>query len=122
MQKTRFIKDKTAQAVMFALTIISILMVVVMFVGLYLKSAPVLEEHSLWKLLTSSEWRPMKGEFGFLPFIASTLWVTFVAILIALPISLLTAVFLTEYAKSYVKKFVFPALDILAALDRKSVV
>ena len=116
MQKTRFIKDKTAQAVMFALTIISILMVVVMFVGLYLKSAPVLEERSLWKLLTSSEWRPMKGEFGFLPFIASTLWVTFVAILIALPISLLTAVFLTEYAKSYVKKFVFPALDILAAL------
>ena len=116
MQKTRFIKDKTAQAIMFAITIISILMVVVMFVGLYLKSAPVLEEHSLWKLLTSSEWRPMKGEFGFLPFIASTLWVTFVAILIALPISLLTAVFLTEYAKSYVKKFVFPALDILAAL------
>ena len=116
MQKTRLIKDKTAQAIMFAITIISILMVVVMFVGLYLKSAPVLEEHSLWKLLTSSEWRPMKGEFGFLPFIASTLWVTFVAILIALPISLLTAVFLTEYAKSYVKKFVFPALDILAAL------
>ena len=116
MQKTRFIKDKTAQAIMFAITIISILMVAVMFVGLYLKSAPVLEEHSLWKLLTSSEWRPMKGEFGFLPFIASTLWVTFVAILIALPISLLTAVFLTEYAKSYVKKFVFPALDILAAL------
>jgi len=58
MQKTRFIKDKTAQAIMFALTIISILMVMVMFVGLYLKSASVLEEHSLWKLLTSSEWRP----------------------------------------------------------------
>ena len=58
----------------------------------------------------------MKGEFGFLPFVAGTLWVTFVAIFLALPISLLTAVFLTEYAKSYVKKFVFPALDILAAL------
>ncbi len=87
-----------------------------MFVGLYLKSAPVLEDRSLWGLLTSSEWKPMKGEFGFLPFLAGTLWVTFVAILLALPISLLTAVFLTEYAKSYVKKFVFPALDILAAL------
>ena len=116
MQKSRIIKDKTAQAIMFGLTIVSILMVVVMFVGLYLKSAPVLEDRSLWGLLTSSEWKPMKGEFGFLPFVAGTLWVTFVAIFLALPISLLTAVFLTEYAKSYVKKFVFPALDILAAL------
>ena len=116
MQKSRIIKDKTAQAIMFGLTIVSILMVVVMFVGLYLKSAPVLEDRSLWGLLTSSEWKPMKGEFGFSPFVAGTLWVTFVAIFLALPISLLTAVFLTEYAKSYVKKFVFPALDILAAL------
>ena len=55
MQKSRIIKDKTAQAVMFGLTIVSILMVVVMFVGLYLKSAPVLENRSLWGLLTSSE-------------------------------------------------------------------
>ena len=55
---------------MFVLTVVSILFVVVMFVGLYLKSAPVLQGESLWHLLTSSEWKPMKGEFGFLPFIA----------------------------------------------------
>ena len=101
---------------MFALTLIAILMVVIIAIGLYLKSAPVLEDKSLWSLLFSSEWRPMKGEFGFLPFIMGTIWVTLLAILIALPISLLTAVFLTEYAKPMVRRFVFPALDILAAL------
>lgn len=58
----------------------------------------------------------MKGQFGFLPFIMGTIWVTLLAILIALPISLLTAIYLTEYSKSIVRKFVFPALDILAAL------
>jgi len=116
MQKSRIIKDRTARAVMFTLTLIAILMVVTVFVGLYLKSSPVFQDRSLWSLLTSSEWKPMKGEFGFLPFIAGTLWVTVLAILIALPISLLSAVFLTEYAKSYVKKIVFPALDILAGL------
>ena len=58
----------------------------------------------------------MKGEFGFLPFIVGSLWVTFLAILISFPISLLTAVYLTEYARPVVRKFVFPALDILAAL------
>ena len=116
MHKTRIIKDKTAGATMLALTIFSILFVVVMFVGLYLKSVPVLEGKSLWSLLSSSEWKPIKGEFGFLPFIAGTLWVTFIAILLALPVSLFTAFYLTEYARPAVRKFVFPALDILAAL------
>lgn len=116
MRKSRIIKDKVAHGTMFALTIIAILMVVVIAIGLYLKSAPVLENKSLWSLLFSSEWRPMKGEFGFLPFIMGTIWVTILAILIALPISLLTAIYLTEYSKPVVRKFVFPALDILAAL------
>ncbi len=116
MQKSRIIKDKTAGATMLTLTILSIVFVVVMFVGLYLKSVPVLEGKSMWSLLSSSEWKPLKGEFGFLPFIAGTLWVTFIAILLALPVSLFTAFYLTEYARPAVRRFVFPALDILAAL------
>ena len=116
MKKSRLIKDKTAKATMFILTIVAILFVIVMAVGLYLKSAPVLHEKSLWTLISSSEWKPIKGEFGFLPFIMGTLWVTFIAILLATPIAIFTAVYLTEYAKPYIKKFIFHALYILAAL------
>jgi len=116
MLRKRIVKDRLAQGVMCTLTILSIIFVLVMAVGLYLKSAPVLEDRSFISLITSSEWKPMKGEFGFLPFIVGSLWVTFLAILIAFPISLLTAIYLTEYARPVVRKFVFPALDILAAL------
>ena len=98
------------------LTIVALLLVVVMGIGLYLKSSPIFAEHSLWNLLSTSSWRPFKNEFGFLPFFMGTLWVTFIAIAIALPLSLLTAIFLTEYAHRFVKRFVFPALDILASL------
>ncbi|MBQ4355531.1 MAG: phosphate ABC transporter permease subunit PstC [Bacteroidales bacterium] len=112
----RILKDRVAHGTMATLTVFVILMVLVMAVGLCLKSAPVLEGQSLWTLLGSSEWKPMKGQFGFLPFIMGTIWVTFLAVLIALPISLLTAIFLTEYARPVVRRFVFPALDILAAL------
>ena len=45
-----------------------------------------------------------------------TVWVTGIALLLALPLSLLTAAFLTEYSRSWVKRWVYPALDILAAL------
>ena len=116
MIKTRIIKDRVAQTLMCALTIIAILFVVIIALGLYLKAVPILEDKSIWSLLFSSAWRPMKGEFGFLPFLLGTIWVTVLAILIALPISLLTAIYLTEYAKSVVRKLVFPALDILASL------
>lgn len=112
----RTIKDKGMGGIMFILTILSLLLVIGMGIGLYLKAAPVLEDNSLGKLLFSSNWKPLKGEFGFLPFIMGTLWVTGIAIILALPISLLSAVYLTEYAKPAVKKWVFPALDILAAL------
>ncbi|MBP5708892.1 MAG: phosphate ABC transporter permease subunit PstC [Bacteroidales bacterium] len=116
MFNKRLFKDKSAYGIMFTISIIAILMVFMIFIGLYLKSAPILKDKSLWELLTSSEWKPMKGNFGFWPFITGTIWVTSVSICLALPISLLTAIFLTEYAKSFVKKLVFPTLDILVAI------
>ena len=61
---------------MFILTISSLLLVVAMGIGLYLKAAPILEEHSLWDLLSASEWKPMKNQFGFFPFLMGTLWVS----------------------------------------------
>ncbi len=116
MNKLRIIKDRATGAIMATITIVALLLVIVMGIGLYLKSAPILAEHSLWDLLTASSWRPFKNEFGFLPFFMGTIWVTLIAITIALPLSLLTAIYLTEYAHRIVKRFVFPALDILASL------
>ena len=112
----RLAKDRVAGYLMFFLTIGSLLLVVAMGIGLYLKAAPILEEHSLWNLLSASEWKPMKNQFGFFPFIMGTLWVSGLALLIAIPISLLMAIYLTEYAHSMVRRFVFPFLDILAGL------
>ncbi|MDR1156589.1 MAG: phosphate ABC transporter permease subunit PstC [Bacteroidales bacterium] len=112
----RILKNKTAGGVMFFLTVMSLMLVFLMGMGLFLKSAPIFEEHTLGELLFSSNWKPLKGEFGFLPFLVGTLWVTGIAIVLSLPVALLTAIYLTEYGDRRVKKYVFPALDILAGL------
>lgn len=70
----RIAKDKIAGQVMFLLTITSIFLVIIMAVGLFIKSEPILRQYSLWELLTESNWRPMEGKFGFLPFLAGTFW------------------------------------------------
>ena len=112
----RLLKDHIAEQLMAILTVSSLLLVVAMAVGLYLKSVPILQEHSLWDLLTEGEWRPMSNKFGFFPFLIGTLDVSLLALSIAIPISLLMAIYLTEYAHTSVKRYVFPLLDILAGL------
>ncbi len=112
----RTLKDRTAKGLMLTMTVVAILTVVAIAIGLYLKSRPVLDSQTLSSLLFGSQWRPLKGQFGFLPFLMGTVWVTLLAIAFALPISLFTAIFITEYARPMVKRFVFPVLDILAAL------
>ena len=114
--KKRILKDKSVHVIMFTLTVCSLLLLLIMGIGLYMKSRMILQEHSLWTLLSTSQWKPLRGDFGFLPFIIGTLSVTALSIVIALPISLLTATFLTEKARPWVKKTVYPVLDILAGI------
>lgn len=114
--RIRLVKDKMAGSVMFTFMVASVLLLILIGFGLVMKSLPILEEKSLWDLLFTSQWKPMRGDFGFLSFIMGTLAVTFIAIIWALPVSLFTAIFLTENSRSWVKKVVFPALDILAGL------
>lgn len=116
MNVRRIAREKTAGAIMLFLTGASLLLVLIMGIGLYMKSAPIFEDHSLWELLSASEWKPFKNRFGFFPFVMGTVWVTGIALVLALPLSLLVAVFLTEYSRAWVKRWFYPALDILAAL------
>lgn len=112
----RSLKDKAAAGVMTFLAIALLGLTLAIAVGLWYKSSPLLAEHDLWSLLTASEWRPGRGSFGFLPFITGTFYVTGVAVAMALPASILIAVYLTEYSRAGVRKAVYPLLDILASL------
>jgi len=101
---------------MFFLTTMPGLIVVLMLLSLFQKSRPILALKSVTGLLFSSSWHPLKGDFGFFPFIMGTLWVTFVALVIALPISLLTAIYLSEYAPRLVREWSKPIIDLLAGI------
>ena len=116
LNRRRIFKEKASSALMFIFTIGSLFLVIAIMLGLYFKSIPLLNQSSLWDLLTSKEWKPSRHIFGFLPFITGTLYVTLLSMLIAVPLSLFTSVFLTEYSKKWIRKIVFPSLDILAAL------
>lgn len=92
------------------------LLPLILALGMLLKSALLIETVPLTKLLFSKTWKPLSGEFGFYPFIISSVWVTVLALLIAAPICLLTAIHLTQYARRRILKIMHPVIDILAGL------
>ena len=116
MLNNRFIKDKIAAKVMLVLTVTFLLVVVLIGYGLYFHSRPLLANKSIIELITSEGWKPFKHQFGFLPFIMGSLWITAVSVLIALPLCILAAVYLSEYAHKTIKQFVYPMIDLLAGI------
>lgn len=116
MTNARKLLDKAGENAFRALTVFAGLLLILMAAGLYAKSAPLLSMKPLRVLLFSSAWNPLRNEFGFLPFIAGTAWVVGVAVAIAVPISILTSIYLSEYAGRRVKALMHPLLDLLAGI------
>jgi phosphate transport system permease protein len=98
------------------LTIAAAALVFVMAVALVVRAKPLLTIQSPVELLTSSEWQPLRGKFGFLPFIVGTLWVTILAMVLAVPPCLLCAIYLAEYTPRYLRETVKPVVDLLAGI------
>ncbi|MDI6845178.1 MAG: phosphate ABC transporter permease subunit PstC [Candidatus Saccharicenans sp.] len=93
-----------------------LLLAVAIFLALSGKALPFISFKSLSTLFFSSTWQPGRGNFGLLPFIAGTIWVTITAFFLAVPVGLLSSIYLSEYAPSGLQKIFRPVLDLLAGL------
>ncbi|MBN1285381.1 MAG: phosphate ABC transporter permease subunit PstC [Anaerolineae bacterium] len=74
------------------------------------------DDISLVEFFTSTKWFPQLGEFGILPLLNATLMTTAIAMLVALPLGLSAAVYLSEYAAPRARAVLKPILEILAGV------
>src|SRR5690606_6269884 len=112
----RLIKDSIIQKVSALLLLLALSVVLLIVFGLGSKSLPLLQDQSIWDILSQSVWSPLKGDFGFLPFIMGTVWVTLISLCIAVPLCILASVYLVEYASARLRNFVLPLMNVLAAI------
>jgi len=73
-------------------------------------------EVSIVEFLTSTKWQPLIEELGVLPLLNSTLSTSFIAMLVAAPLGLFVAIYLSEYAGDKVRGIFKPILEILAGI------
>lgn len=116
IKPTRSQNNKFNEVWMFCWVLIIVIVPFLIMAGLVWKSSLLFNDHTLGEMLFTSQWKPMSGKFGFLPFILSSLWVTLVALIIAGPICLFSSIHLTQYAKRFVLKVMHPVIDILAGI------
>ena len=114
--RSRLFRDKVTAKLMMVLTFGFLLSAILIGFGLYMRSRPLLEGRSVFELIMSTGWKPLKHQFGFLPFIMGSLWVTALSVTIALPLCLMTAIYLSEYAPKKIKRIIMPMVDLLSGI------
>ena len=74
------------------------------------------ERVTVVKFLTETIWQPEANHFGILPLLNATLMITAIALLVAVPLGLASAIYLSEYASPRVRGLLKPALEMLAGV------
>ena len=106
------------ERLLFLCAALSVLTTAGIIVVLAVETVAFLGEVSIVEFLTGTEWTPLfaNQRFGVLPLVVGTMLVSAIAMIVALPMGLLAAVYLSEYAPGGVRRVVKPVLEILAGV------
>lgn len=104
------------KAVFFATACISILAVGLICIFLFANGMPGIQEIGLFKFLFGTTWRPGNGDYGILPMILGSLYVTAGAIIIGVPIGILTAAFLARFCPARWYPLIKTGVELMAGI------
>ena len=98
--------------------LVSVLTTFGIVITLVVDAFGLFQEISLWRFLTDTEWTPLftNPQFGIFVLISATLMTSAIAMFVALPLGLLAAICLSEYAPKKMRLWLKPALEILAGV------
>lgn len=113
MQK---VKEGIMHALFLICACVSILAVVLICVYLFASGVPAIAEIGVTDFLFGVKWKPSSGYFGIFPMIIGSILVTGIAVVIGVPIGILSAVFMSHYCPRKLYSFVKPAINLLAGI------
>lgn len=109
-------KEKLMQGVFFIAACTSVLAVALICVFLFINGVPAMKEIGFVKFLTGTVWRPNNDIYGIFPMIKGSIYVTAGAILIGVPIGILTSVFMAKYCPKQIYPVLKGATELLAGI------
>lgn len=114
----RYLKETFIEGGLMMAALFSVFITISIVIVLAYESYGFFKEVPLKDFLTETQWTPLFAEprFGILPLVAGTLLTTGIALIAALPLGILVAVYLSEYAPHKLREIIKPVLELLAAV------
>ncbi|MBO4991897.1 MAG: phosphate ABC transporter permease subunit PstC [Firmicutes bacterium] len=110
------IRELLMHGVFFIAACASILSVALICLFLFANGIPTIGEIGPLKFLLGTEWRPGNNIFGILPMILSSIYVTAGAIIVGVPVGILTAIYMARFCPPRIYKIMKPAVELLAGI------
>ena len=112
------LKERAIEGALFLSALFSVFITLGIIAVLVFETYGFFKEVSIIDFLTDTQWTPLFSEkhFGILPLFAGTFLTTAIAMLVALPVGLISAIFLSEYAPGGLRAIIKPMLEVLAAV------
>lgn len=110
------IKETVMKYVFLLCACASILAVVLICLFLFANGVPAIGKIGIFDFLLGEKWKPGNDIYGILPFILGSIYVTAGAILIGVPVGILTAVYMAKFCPPKLYRFMKPAVDLLAGI------
>lgn len=108
---------ETAMRIVFLISAcVSIIAVVLICVFLFVNGVPAMAEIGFFDFLLGETWRPTSDIYGIMPMILGSIYVTAGAIIVGVPLGLLTAVFMAYFCPPKLYKVLKPAVELLAGI------
>ncbi len=119
--KRKFIlktKEILIERLLFFCSLLSVVTTLGIILVLLSETLEFFKEVPVWQFLTDTQWTPLfvNKHFGILPLLCGTFLTTLIAISVAVPVGLASAVYLSEYASLKIRNIVKPLMEILAAV------
>ena len=114
----KYMPERIIKAVLFICSVVSIFTTIGIVSVLIFEAALFFQEVSIVEFLTSTKWTPLfaSKHFGILPLVTGTMLASVGAMIVALPLGLLSAIYLSEYAPEVARRIIKPVLEVLAGI------
>ncbi|MBD2114859.1 MULTISPECIES: phosphate ABC transporter permease subunit PstC [Cyanophyceae] len=120
-QPNRGLNKRVEQAVIWLFGLFALISVATTFgivLSLLFETVEFFKDVPLWNFFTDRQWTPLfsNPQFGIMVLLSATFLTSLIALLVAVPLGLLSAIYLSEYASPKLRKWLKPALEILAGV------
>lgn len=116
MQGIRRIKDNAMKHVLFGVGVSNILIIFLIFLFIVVNGLKFFSSYPILDFFFGKKWISLSELYGLLPLLVGSFWVTIVALVIAVPIGIFTAIYIAEYASHKIRTILKVVIETMSAI------